>query len=325
MFKTKTLLRTLGILIVVAVMLGALAGCGGKQSAEPQSQNKPAESSTGQAGQEKVVGVSLLTREHVFYNLIEESLKKKAEELKFKPIIMDASMDSNKQMSQVQDFITQKVDAIVLAPTTTAGIAPAVDLAKKANIPVFTIDIRAQGDVVSHVATDNYAGGKLAGKYIAENVLKGKGQVAVITYSEVSSCVDREKGFKEALAAYPEIKLVDVQSYSGNAEKAANITQDFLLKYPQLDAIFAVGDPAAVAAVSTIKAAGRQVKVVGFDGNPEAIEAIKQKGLWVADVAQHPEQIGAKVIELIGDYFNGKTVPKEVLIPPSIIDASNVK
>lgn len=309
-------------LLVLTVATLLLGGCGNKQAASTGSNNTP---TSGSQGKEKVIGVSLLTREHVFYNEIEKAIQDKSNGYKFKAVIMDASQDSNKQMSQVQDFITQKVDAIVLAPTTSAGIAPAVDLAQKAGIPVFTVDIKADGEVKSHVATDNYAGGKLAAKYAADKVLKGKGKVAIITYSEVQSCVDREKGFKDGLADYPNIKVVDVENYSGSAEKAANLTQDMLLKYPDLDLIFAVGDPAATGAVSTIKAAGRSVKVIGFDGNPEAIQEIKKGGLWVADVAQHPDQIGGKVIDLINDYFNGKSVPPQLLIPPTIIDASNAK
>ncbi|MDK2815826.1 MAG: ribose transport system substrate-binding protein [Moorella sp. (in: firmicutes)] len=316
------------IIFAVLTLIGTiilLGGCGGKQNNTRTGTSSGTTTQNAQQNKEKVIGVSLLTREHVFYNLIEKALQERAQEYKFKPIIMDASQDSNKQLSQVQDFITQKVDAIVLAPTASAGIAPAVDLAKKAGIPVFTIDIKAEAEVKSHVATDNYAGGKLAGKYAAEKVLNGKGKVAIITYSEVQSCVDRERGFKEAVADYPNIKVVDVQNCSGSAEKAANLTQDILLKFPDLDLIFAVGDPFAVGAVSTIKAAGRNVKVIGFDGNPEAIQEIKNNGLWVADVVQHPDQIGSKVIDLIADYFNGKSVPPQLLIPPTVVDASNVK
>ncbi|GAF26344.1 ABC-type sugar transport system, periplasmic component [Moorella thermoacetica Y72] len=322
MTRKKMLIFTAVTLIGVSALLG---GCGSKQGNTQTGTSSGTTTQNTEKSGEKVIGVSLLTREHVFYNLIEKAIQEKAQGYKFKPIIMDASQDSNKQLSQVQDFITQKVDAIVLAPTASAGIAPAVDLAKKAGIPVFTIDIKAEGDVKSHVATDNYAGGKLAAKYAAEKVLNGKGKVAIITYSEVQSCVDREKGFKDALAEYPNIKVVDVENCSGSAEKAANLTQDILLKFPDLDLIFAVGDPFAVGAVSTIKAAGRNVKVIGFDGNPEAIQEIKNHGLWVADVVQHPDQIGGKVIDIIADYFNGKSVPPQVLIPPTIVDASNAK
>jgi len=273
-----------------------------------------------------VVGVSLLTREHVFYNNIESALNKRAKELGVKLIVQDAAQDSNKQLSQVQDFITQKVNAIILCPTSSAGSKSMVELANKVNIPVFTMDIASDGQTVAHVATDNYKGGVLAAQYVATKMLKaGKGETAIITYSEIESCVDREKGFKEYLAQhYPNIQVVDIQNYSGDQAKAADVTQNMLLKHPNLQVIFAVGDPAAMGALASIKAANRNVQVIGFDGNPEGIAEIKTGGLWKADVAQDPATIGAKTLDAVMAKLKGKTVPKLIPIAPKIIDKSNL-
>jgi ribose transport system substrate-binding protein len=273
-----------------------------------------------------VVGVSLLTREHVFYNNIESALVKKAKELGVKLIVQDASKDSNKQLSQVQDFITQKVNAIILCPTNSAGSKSMVELANKAKIPVFTMDISSDGKTVAHVATDNYKGGELAAEYVAKKMLPGaKGEVAIVTYSEVESCVNREKGFKDFLTKnYPNIKVVDVQNCSGDQAKAADVTQNMLLKHPNLQVIFGVGDPFAMGALSAIKAANKNVQVIGFDGNPEGINEIKSGGLWKADVAQDPAAIGAKTLEAVMTKLSGKNVPKLIPIAPKIIDKSNL-
>ncbi|TCL71637.1 monosaccharide ABC transporter substrate-binding protein (CUT2 family) [Hydrogenispora ethanolica] len=273
-----------------------------------------------------VVGVSLLTREHVFYNNIESALVKKAKELGVKLIVQDASKDSNKQLSQVQDFITQKVNAIILCPTNSAGSKSMVELANKAKIPVFTMDISSDGKTVAHVATDNYKGGELAAEYVAKKMLPGaKGEVAIVTYSEVESCVNREKGFKDFLTKnYPNIKVVDVQNCSGDQAKAADVTQNMLLKHPNLQVIFGVGDPFAMGALSAIKAANKNVQVIGFDGNPEGINEIKSGGLWKADVAQDPAAIGAKTLEAVMTKLKGKNVPKLIPIAPKIIDKSNL-
>jgi len=284
------------------------------------------EASSSKEKGEIVIGVSLLTRTHVFYNMMESALIKRAEELGYAVDIADANKDSNVQMSQVQDFITKKVNAIILCPTSSSGIKPSIDLCKKANIPVFTMDIAAEGDVVCHVGTDNYEGGKLAGKYMAEKVLKNKsGKVAIVTYSEVESCVNREKGFKDTISQYPNIEILDVQNCSGDSEKAAQVTQNMLLKYPDLDAIFAVGDPFAIGALSAIKAANRKVLIVGFDGNPEGIAEICKNDLWRADVAQDPEAIARTTVDLIKDYLEGKEVPRVKMIEPKIIDINNAK
>ena len=272
----------------------------------------------------RTIGITLLTREHVYYNFLEASARDQAKKLGYDLIVYDASFDNAKQMSQVQDFIVQGVDAIIMSPVSEAGGKASVDLAKKANIPVFTMDSTTTGDIIAHVATDNYKGGQLAGEYMAEKVLKGKGKVAIVTYSEIEACVKREEGFKEVIAKYPDIELLDVQNCSGSAEIAANVTQDMLLKHENLDAIFAVGDPFGMGALSAIKATGRDVKIVGFDGNPSGIAQIKRGGLWIADVAQDPIKTARVTLNLVKDYLDGKDVPRVTLNSPFIIDSSNV-
>ena len=114
----------------------------------------------------------------------------------------------------------------------------------------------------------------------------------------------------------------------GDAAKAANVTQDFITQYPELDLIFAVGDPAAVGALNTIKAAGSDIRIIGYDGNPEGIEAIKSDTdgkVWIADVAQDPDGQGKAVIEAVKKHFEGEEVDKTVLIDPYIIDADYIK
>jgi len=266
-----------------------------------------------------------LTREHVFFNMIEQYLNEEAAKLGYKLVVMDGDFDTNKQTSQVQDFITQKVDAIIIAPASSAGISNATDLAKKAGIPVFTIDTASDGEVVAHVATDNFEGGKMAAAYLGK-LLNGKGKVGIITYSEIESCVNRENGFKEVMAKdFPEIKIVDVQNCSGSAEKAASLTQDMLLKYPDLDAIFAVGDPFAIGALSAIESAKRDITLIGFDGNPEGVAEIKKGGLWKADIAQDPHAIAKTALELIQKNLAGEKVEAVNYIPPYVIDITNAK
>ncbi len=276
---------------------------------------------------DKTIGVSLLNKSHVFFNNIEAAIMKRADELGYKVISQDAAGDANKQIGQVQDFITQDVDAIVLSPTNSAGSKSMIELASKANIPVFTMDIKSDGIAVSHVATDNYKGGELAAQYVADKILpEKKGNVVVITYSEIESCVQREKGFSDWLAKNtPDIKVIDVQNYSGDQQKAADVMQNMLLKHEKIDAVFCVGDPAAIGALASISAAGADVAIIGFDGNPEGIQAIKAGGLWKADVAQDPSAIGTKTIDAVNDYLNGKKVDPEYPISPYIIDASNAK
>ncbi|MDR1509927.1 MAG: substrate-binding domain-containing protein [Synergistaceae bacterium] len=271
-----------------------------------------------------VIGVSLLTREHVFYNLVEEAMIAKAKELGIKLIVMDGQQDSSVQYSQIQDFVTQGVDGVILAAASSAGSKAAIEVAQKENIPVATVGTKTDGNPETHFQTDEWAGGELAGKYAAK-ALDGKGEVAIITYDEIEPCVDRAEGFKSIFKDYPEIKVVDEQNYQGEAEKAATIAQDFITKHPNLKLVFAVGDPAAIGAYTTFNAAKKDIKIIGYDGNPEGINEIKKRGIWIADVAQDPAGLGGGTVQAVVDIISGKTVSKEVLLTPYMIDADNVK
>lgn len=202
-----------------------------------------------------------------------------------------------------------------------------IELAEAQNIPVFTMDIKSDGQAVSHIATDNKKGGELAAQYLVEKILtEKKGTAAVITYSEIESCVDRETGFTGYLEANaPDIQVVDIQNYSGDQQKAADVMQNMLLKHDQLDVVFCVGDPAAIGALSSITAAGADTKIIGYDGNPEGIAEIKKGGSWVADVAQDPVAIGKTTLSTVKSYLEGATPEAEILISPYMIDAENAQ
>ncbi|MCX6089229.1 MAG: substrate-binding domain-containing protein [Candidatus Atribacteria bacterium] len=280
------------------------------------------------SAEQKVIGVTLMTREHVFFNLLEEAMQKRADELGYKLVIMDANFDLNKQLGQIDDFIVQKVDAVIISPAATGGLEPAIKKLASVKIPVVTNNIKINSTdpiIISQVGTDNYGGGALAGEYAAEKVLNKKGKVAVITFAEIQETLDRDRGFKDTIAKYPDITVLDTQNYAGSAEKAQQLTQDMLVKFPEIDLIYTVGDPAVVGGLAAVKTAGRTVKFIGFDGNPEAIEAIKAGGMWIADVSQHPDQMGKFTIDALNAYWSGQSYPSIIKIPTSIIDKDNLE
>ena len=177
------------ILLVVTTFI--ISGCN-QQTAKNSAGAPPSAA--------KKIGVTLLTREHQFYKDLEAGLKDEAAKRGYKLIVQSGDMDLAKQQSQIENFIVQKVVAIVVCPADTKGIAPAIEKANAANIPVFTADISASGGkVVSHIASDNMQGGRIAADYIA-GILKDGGEVGVIGQPEVQSTIDRERGFKEEMA-----------------------------------------------------------------------------------------------------------------------------
>ncbi len=274
----------------------------------------------------KRVGVTLLTREHEFYRELEAGLRDAAQKAGYEVIVTSGDFDLAKQQSQIENFVVQRVDAIVVCPADSKGIGPAIDQATQAGIPVFTADIKAQGGkVVSHIASDNLAGGRMAGEYVAK-ALNGQGAVGIIGQQEVQSGLDRENGFKEAVGKFPGIKVVAVLNGRGVRDQALKAAEDMLQGNPELKAIFGINDDSALGALSAAETRGRKdLVIVGYDATPEAVKAIQRGSQLKADVAQQPRDIGAKTIEAIAAHFGGQPVPAKIDVPIKIVDAESLK
>ena len=278
-------------------------------------------------GAKKKIGVTLLTREDDFYRELEAGLKEAAAAANFELIVQSGDKDLSKQQSQIDNFIVQKVSAIIVCPTDTRGIAPAIERANAANIPVFTADIAAGGGrVVSHIASNNTEGGKLAAEYIAKALAGANAKVGIIGQPEVQSVIDRETGFKEALAKYPNLQLVPTLNGEGKRDRALKATEDLLQGNPDIRAIFCINDETALGALAAVEAKGKSdVIIVGYDAAPEAVEKIKKGTALKADVAQQPREIGKQTIEAIARHFKGETVAPKTDVPVKIVDAASAK
>ena len=269
----------------------------------------------------KTIGVSLLTRGHIFYRDLEEGLKSEADKNGYDLIITSAEWDLGKQISQVEDFISRKVDAIIVCPVDSKGIGSGIAEANKAGIPVFTADIAAEeGKVVSHIASDNVQGGKLAGGYLAK-LLNGKGNVAIINQPAITSVLDRVAGFKEAINKYPGITIVADVNGQGVRDRSLQVTADVLQANPKLTGIFGINDDSALGALDAVNQFNRKgVFIIGYDATPPAVDAILKNSPLKADVVQYPKKIGIKTIDVIRENFNNITVPENVPVEVGIVD-----
>lgn len=280
------------------------------------SSNTATTSSGPAAAGGKTIGVSLLDLQAQFYQVMEQGMRSEAGKYGYAISFVDANHDQAKQTSQVEDFISKHVDAIVLSPADSKAVGPAIVEANQANIPVFTADIASTSDkgvVVTHVASDNIQGGKVAADLLGK-ALSGAGTIAIIDEPEVTSVQDRVKGFKQELAAkYPGITIVADQTAGGERSQAANVMDNLLQRFPNLSGVFGINDDSALGALQSIKSAGKvgKIKIVGYDANPEAQAAINA-GQMVGDPQQHPDVIGKLTIDNIHDYFGGKTPPKRI-------------
>jgi ribose transport system substrate-binding protein len=259
-----------------------------------------------------------------------ENIEAEAAKHDFDVIVVSAEFDPGMQNNQVNDFIVKGVDAIILNPADSKSVAPSIRAAVEAGIPVFTADIACLAEdcpVTSHIATDNYAGGRQAGKAMHE-VLNGQGKVAIVDYPVAESCILRTSGFNDELKALnSEIEIVGSWNGGGLKDQGFNVTQDILQAHPDLTGIFAINDPSGLGAYAALEKAGKteQVAIVAFDGQPEGKKAIREGKIY-ADPIQFPDQIGQITVQMIMKYFEGEEVEPEVLIPTALYtkeDAEN--
>jgi ribose transport system substrate-binding protein len=273
----------------------------------------------------RVVGMALLTQTHDFYKDLEQAAREEARARDLELSIVACEMDPAKQAAQLEDFVTQRVAAIVVAPCDSDAIGPHLAAVERAGIPVFTADIAARsGKVVAHVASDNEKGGRLAAATLAR-LLGGRGGVLIIDHPTVASVQDRVKGFQEELAKYPEMKIVARPAADGQRARAMAVMEDMLQAHRDLAGVFGINDDSALGATAVIEAAGRKdIVVVGFDATPQAVAAIKAGGPLKADIAQDPKKIGRTVIELVDRHLKGERVPAIVAVEVSVVDAASI-
>ncbi|HEX4632619.1 MAG TPA: substrate-binding domain-containing protein [Gemmatimonadales bacterium] len=294
--------RNLGAL-ALALLAVSTVSCGKKKHDRPQ------------------VGVTLLTEAHVFYQNLKLGLQQGADSLGVDLHVVAGEWDLARQTSQVQNFVTQGMDAIVVAPVNSSGIVSAIEDANHAHIPVFTADISADGgQVAAHVASDNVQGGRLLGEYVASR-LKGGGNVAILDQPTVASVRDRVTGFTDALAKYPNIRILARPAVERGLRDVAKQKMDNLLTTDQhIDAVFGTNDDCALGALAAIQAAGtKNIFVVGYDATPEARTEIASGTALVADAVQDPVTIGRRTIETVVQVLKGQSVPSVIPVPVGLV------
>ncbi len=231
------------------------------------------------------------------------------------------------QKSIVEDFITQKVSAIVLAACDADALVETIKKAEAAGVPVITIDSGVKWDEVrSLVATDNVAGAKKAGETLVE-LIGGHGPVALIPFVKgAASSEQREEGFKAALKEAKGIELVATRYSESDVGKGKSVTQDILTSQPDLAGIFAANEGGAVGAANALKEMGKagKVKLVGFDGSPDEIELLKQ-GVIQALVIQDPYKMGHEGVRQALQAAAGKPVEKRVDTGVVVVTKANLE
>ena len=236
-----------------------------------------------------------------------------------------AHMDVNTQISQMQQFINQKVDAIVIAAVNSSTLAPQVTAAKQAGIPVvitnLTVNPEAQKNAVSYVGPDDVAAGEAEATHLL-NAIHGKGGVVVLQGPlGQSGEIDRTKGIKQALAKFPNVKLLAIQPGEWQRTKAYSVMQDFLSRYgDQISGVISENDDMAIGAIQALREKGLagKIPVVGVDGIKDGMRAVRDGTELETNLQDGPLELGmATQVEI--DAAQGKQFPKlAMFIMPEI-------
>ncbi len=307
MRKRTTLLAVLVLAILAsALAAGCQRGGGGAEGGGPR------------------IGLSISTLNNPFFvtlrNGAQEAAKKEGVEL----VVADAQNDAATQQDDVQNFVTQQMDAILVNPVDSASIVPAVQAANQANIPVIALDRGASGgEIATLIASDNVEGGRMAGEELIR--LVGSGPVAQLEgIPGASPTRDRGQGFEEAINAQEAVELVVSQTANFDRAEGLNVTENILQSNPEIKGIFAQNDEMALGAVRALgDQAGTEVKIVGFDAIEDALEAI-QSGKMNATVAQQPDKIGSLGVENAMKVIDGESVPENIPVEVKLVTKENV-
>lgn len=309
----------LGIIAAGAALALGLAACGSGGSG-----GSGGSTATGGAGDIKI-GMSVSTLNNPFFVQLRAGAEEEAKKLGAALTVTDAQNDASQQVNQVQNFTSQNMKAIVINPVDSDAAAPAVKAADRVKIPVIAVDRGVNGaEVAQTVASDNVEGGKLAGQELAKQIGE-KGNVVVLQgVPGTSASRDRGKGFAEGIKAFPNIRVVAQQPADFDRTKGLDVMTNLLQSHPDITGVFAENDEMALGAIKALGAkAGKEVKVVGFDGTPDGLKAI-QAGTLAASVAQQPKLLGQQAIENAVKAAKGESIQKVVGVPVKVATKENI-
>ncbi|MBL1378079.1 ribose ABC transporter substrate-binding protein RbsB [Zobellella iuensis] len=259
------------------------------------------------------------TLNNPFFVTMKEGAEQKAAELGYNLIVLDSQNDPAKELANVEDLNVRGAKVLLINPTDSDAVANAIRLANRAGLPVLTLDRAAgRGEVVSHIASDNVAGGKMAGDFIAEQLGHDANVIQLEGIAGTSAARERGQGFAQAVAEHG-FSLMASQPADFDRTKGLNVMENLLTGNPGVQAVFAQNDEMALGAQRALQAANKkEVLIVGFDGTEDGIKAV-QGGRLAATIAQQPDAIGAIAVEIADKVLKGETVADHIPVPLQVI------
>jgi ribose transport system substrate-binding protein len=270
-------------------------------------------------------GYTCMTMNNPFFIILEKSIRDKVEANGDKLITMDPAMDVAKQINQIEDLITQGIDAIFLNPVDWEGIRPALVALKNAGIPIINFDteVKDMSYVTAYAGSDNFNAGYVCGVDLVKRYPNG-GNIVVLDSPTMNSINDRIAGFMEAIKG-KNFKIVAQQDAKGDLPTSMKITDDILQAHTDIIAIMGGNDPTALGALAACKAANRtNILIYGVDGSPEAKAEIASGSQFVGSGAQSPISIGVESVKLAYQVLKGEPYETRVPVQTFMINKDNV-
>lgn len=271
------------------------------------------------------MGLSLSTLNNPFFVQIRSGAEAEAKKRGVDLTVTDAQNDASQQANQLQNFTSSKLGAIIVNPVDSDAAGNSVKAAGRAGIPVVAVDRGVnKASIDALIASDNVAGGELAARSIGDK-LGGKGKIVILQgQAGTSAARERAAGFAKGLKAYPGIRVVAQQPADFDRTKGLDVMSNLLQAHPDVQGVIAANDEMALGAIKALGSkAGKSVAVVGFDGTPDGLTAVKSGTLY-ASVAQQPSQLGRIAVDNALDAVHGKKVQPMVKVPVKVVTKQNV-
>ena len=301
------------LLMFVLLSVMVLAAC----SMEAPGSDSEETTEGGEASGDYTIGFSISTLNNPFFVTLSEGAEAKAAELGATLSVVDAQDDASKQASDVEDLIQQGVDMILINPVDSEAVASAVASANNADIPVITVDRSAEsGEVVSHIASDNVAGGEMAAEHLLSLVGDGAKVAELEGVPGSSAARERGEGFNNIAA--DSLDVVAKQTANFNRAEGLSVMENILQANPDVTGVFAHNDEMALGALEAIEASGKDVTVVGFDATDDAVAAVEE-GRLAGTIAQKPEMIGEMAVETAVQHLGGEEVEASIPVELELI------
>lgn len=267
------------------------------------------------------MGAVYMTLNNPFYKIVDEEMRTQIENNGDILITRNPSLDADLQNEEILDLIKNDVKLIFVNPVDADKIAPALEAAQKAHIPVIAIDTNVANEklVKCTIVSDNY----LAGQQCAEHLLKTMpdgANIGLLTHAAAQSAVNRIDGFKNVLKNNPNFNIVEESDCLGQLELAMPATEEMLTRHPEINVIMALNDPAALGAMAALTNKGMLSKtmVYGVDGSPEAKDMIKNN-MMTATAAQLPRKIGQLAVAQAYKILHGETIETSTKLPTILL------